>query len=369
MLKKIIWVNLIFLLGIMQIHASTICIDVHDVPVRSVVEGLARSGGLNLIVDDTVQGNITMYLSDVTVEEALTAIASSQNLYYDKSGYIYMITAGRKTEGGKELRTFDLAYASAEEARKAAQAIISDSHIRCYEETNSLVIRGNSRELAAVQNLLKKIDIPPRQVNVEVEIAALNQEAIKELGLNWDWRNAEGGPGHENSFAYTAQIHALETQGKAKILAKPHMMASNGRMAKILIGDRIPILTEHLQNGQMTTTTDYTDAGIKLIYTPWIHDDGSITAHIQAEVSTPVLVTELKAYRFMTRQAETQVRIEQGKTLVIGGLIDKEDIENFRKIPILSSLPFIGRLFRSQYTSSKETEIVIMVKAEIVKDG
>ena len=63
--------------------------------------------------------------------------------------------------------------------------------------------------------------------------------------------------------------HALETQGKAKILAKPHMMASNGRMAKILIGDRIPILTEHLQNGQMTTTTDYTDAGIKLIYTPW----------------------------------------------------------------------------------------------------
>ena len=144
-----------------------------------------------------------MYLSDVTVEEALTAIASSQNLYYDKSGYIYMITAGRKTEGGKELRTFDLAYASAEEARKAAQAIISDSHIRCYEETNSLVIRGNSRELAAVQNLLKKIDIPPRQVNVEVEIAALNQEAIKELGLNWDWRNAEGGPGHVRKYLDT----------------------------------------------------------------------------------------------------------------------------------------------------------------------
>jgi len=368
MLKKIILANFIFLSYVVQLNASTIHIYVHDVPVRSVVEGLARSGGINLIVDDTVQGNITMYLVDVTVEEALAAIASSQNLYYDKSGYIYMITAGRKTEGGKELHTFGLSYTSAEEARKAVQAIISDTHIRCHGDTNSLVVQGNSREIAAVQSLLKKIDIPPRQVNVEVEIAALNQEAIKELGINWDWRNAEGGPGHESSFAYTAQIRALETQGKAKILAKPHMMASNGRMAKILIGDKIPILTEHLQNGQTTTTTDYTDAGIKLMYTPWIHDDGSITAHIQAEVSTPVLVTELKAYRFMTRQAETQVRIQQGKTLIIGGLIDKEDIENFRKVPILSSLPFIGRLFRSHYTSSKETEIVIMVKAEIVKD-
>lgn len=349
------------------IQAEAIRVDVHDVPVRTVVEGLARSGGINLIVDDSVQGNLTMCLTGVTVQEALQAIADSQNLRYDTNGTIYTLTAGRKAATAKAIHIFPLAYAEPEEACQAVQAILPEANVRCHEGTNSLVIGGSHYDAAEVRRLIKGIDVPPRQVKVEVEVAALNQDAMRELGINWDWQTAEGGPGHQNSFAYAAQIHALETQGKARVLARPHMMASNGREAKILIGDRIPVLTEHLQNGQTTTTTEYTDAGIKLIYTPRIHADGSVTARLQAEVSTPVLVPELKAYRFVTRQAETQVRIEDGKTLIIGGLINKEDIDNFRKIPILGDLPIIGRLFRNHYVSSRETEVVIMVKTQLEK--
>ena len=87
------------------------------------------------------------------------------------------------------------------------------------------------------------------------------------------------------------------------------IMTVNGREARILIGDKIPVLVEHIKNGETTTTTEYTDAGIKLAYTPRIHPDGTLTAAVQAEVSTPVLVPEMKAYRIVTRQAETQVRM------------------------------------------------------------
>ena len=144
------------------------------------------------------------------------------------------------------------------------------------------------------------------------------------------------------------------------------MVAANGKKAHILIGDKIPVLTEHMGSGEKTTTVDYEEAGIKLTYTPRIHDNGSVTAAVEAEVSTPVYVPELKAYRIATRQAQTVVRLAPGKQLVIGGLLRKEDVENFRKVPLLGDIPILGKLFRSRYTSSKETEVVIVLSSRVL---
>ena len=88
-----------------------------------------------------------------------------------------------------------------------------------------------------------------------------------------------------------------------------------------------------------------------------------MTAAIEAEVSTPVFVNEMKAYRIATRQAKTVVRMLPGRTLVLGGLIRKEDVESLRKVPILGDIPLLGKLFRSHYTSSKETEAVILLRS------
>ena len=162
-----------------------------------------------------------------------------------------------------------------------------------------------------------------------------------------------GGAGHEG-FSFAAQIQALEEKGKASVLARPRMAALNGREASVLIGDKIPVVTEYMSGGEKTATTEYKDVGVKLRYVPRIHDDGTVTAAIEAEVSTPVFVNEMKAYRIATRQA---------KTLVLGGLIRKEDVESLRKVPILGDIPLLGKLFRSHYTSSKETEVVILLRS------
>lgn len=347
-------------------ETAALSVHVQDAPIRSVLEGLARSENLNLVLDDTVQGTMTMHLTDVTASEAIEAIAVSQNLFYDKSRSVRTITAGRKREGARTFHTWKLQYASPKDVQEAVRAVVPEADVRCHDDTNSLVVGATWQEAAAVQALLRQIDRLPQQVDVEVEIASIDKNAMKNLGVEWNWSSVQGGAGHEQLFSFNAQIQALEEKGKARILAKPHMVASNGREARIFIGDKIPVQTEYVSNGEKATTTEYKEAGIKLTYIPRIHQDGSVTASIAAEVSTPIFVNELKAYRISTRQAQTVVRMEPDKTLVIGGLISREEVESFRKVPLLGDLPLLGRLFRSQYTSAKDTEVVILLRSKVL---
>ena len=344
--------------------AGALSVQVQDVPVRSVLEGLARSAQINLIVDDTVEGTLTVHLQDVTAEEALAAIARQQNLFYEKKGAIRTMSAGRRNgkEGMKQAYVWQLQYAAPEDIAEAARALVPDADVRRHDDTNSVVIGGTGQEAAAVQQLIDELDTAPQQVDIEVEVASIDRSALRQAGVEWDWSALSGGSG-DHTFSFIAQIRALEEKGSAHILARPHMLSVNGREASILIGDKIPVQTEHLSGGEKTTTTTYEDAGIKLRCIPRIHDDGSVTSHITAEVSTPVFVPELKAYRIATRQAQTVVRMNPGETVAIGGLIRREDVESLRKVPLLGDLPLLGKLFRSKYKSSKETEVVILLRA------
>ena len=173
--------------------------------------------------------------------------------------------------------------------------------------------------------------------------------------------------GHPYTFFFQAKLAALVSSGKARVLARPNVVTMNGRPAEILIGSEIPVVVEHMENGVKTTATEYRDAGIKLSYTPRISRDDEITASIRAEVSTPYLVPEMKAYRIVTRQADTMVRLKSGDEIVIGGLIDKETSKTFRKVPILGDIPILGKLFQSRSESTEESEIVIIIRAELIK--
>lgn len=340
-------------------------VEVRDVPTRTVLEGLARSGNVNLIVDDSVKGNLTMTLHDVRLDEALQAIADSQGLYYDASGPIRTMTSHRGQDGVKNFHTWQLRYADPETLKKAVQAAVPEADVRCHEDTNTLVVGGTAQTQTAVQSLVRRLDVPSRQVDVCVEVASVDDSLLKQTGVEWNWSTVEGGADHE-VFSLAGTIHALEEKGKARILASPHMVASNGRKAHILIGDKVPVQTEHLSGKETAVSTTYEEAGIKLTYTPQIHPDNSVTAAIFAEVSTPIFVPEMKAYRIATRQARTVVRLRDGEPLVIGGLIRREEIEHFRRVPLLADLPLLGKLFRYHYCSHKNTEIVLVLKSHVL---
>ena len=134
--------------------------------------------------------------------------------------------------------------------------------------------------------------MPPRQVDVSVEIASIDDSLLKQTGIEYNWSTVEAAP--LTVFFPVRDDSCLRRTRKAKILARPHIVASNGREAHILIGDKIPVQTEHRSGQETAISTTYEDAGIKLTYTPQVHPDNSVTADLFAEVSTPVFVPELK---------------------------------------------------------------------------
>ena len=153
-------------------------------------------------------------------------------------------------------------------------------------------------------------------------------------------------------------------------MAKPRIITIPGREASIFIGDHIPVQTEKHDSGGYYTATEYLDAGIKLQYLPLISQDGKmVTAKVHTEVSTPVLISELKNYRITSRTADTHVRMFSGQTLVIGGLISEEEQNSLQKIPFLGDLPLLGKLFSNRTKRRSKIEVMLLLTPHITDAG
>lgn len=309
---------------------------------------------------------------------------------------------------------------SSNAVKKAENNYNSSRRLNVDLTTNTLCFFGTDNEAAIIRQLLKSIDVPGNQVSLEAKIIAIEKTAAKSLGIEWSWSelpqypdrshsteavtkrvvDADGkvavvterlpreaierqagngvkmggiiqfgrGPeGYPFEAYYTAKLNALLINGKANILARPNITTINGNEAIINIGGSVPVPTTAVTNSTTTTSIEYRDAGIILRYTPRVNNDGFITAAVHTEVSSPVYVADVKAYRFNKRSAHTTVRLFDGETMVIGGLIGSEESKSFSKIPLLGDLPILGRFFSSIKNSKSESEIMIFLTAHIVK--
>ncbi|MBQ1415970.1 MAG: type II and III secretion system protein, partial [Selenomonas sp.] len=160
--------------------------------------------------------------------------------------------------------------------------------------------------------------------------------------------------------------NALLSDGKADILARPNITTIQGHEAVINIGGDVPVPTQSVTDSTTTTTVTYRQAGIILRCTPRVNANGEITAQVHTEVSTPEFVTDLKAYRFQKRSADTTVRLQDGETMVIGGLIGSEDSRTMSKIPFLGDIPILGAFFKHVQHSHTESEVMIFLKAHVL---
>lgn len=235
------------------------------------------------------------------------------------------------------IQTYQLSYAQANELQETLTPLFQGK-ISVDKITNSILLQSTEEEHVKLKAMLQKLDIATKQVTLEAKIIALNQEYGKSLGVSWNWdtvpqrsnyndnennsdsKNTDNNFGgrfnfwHGYAFHFNATLNALISNGKAKILARPHIITIPGREASIFIGDHIPVQTEKHDSSGTYTATEYLDAGIKLQYTPLISQDGKmVTAKVHTEVSTPVLISELRNYRITSRTADTNVRMFSGE--------------------------------------------------------
>ncbi len=300
-------------------------------------------------------------------------------------------TQTASTNVKKYISTHRLSYARAQDVRTSLKNIFGENKLSIDPISNALLLYGNTQEEEALRNVLQQLDVATKQVTLEAKIIAVNQEDSKNLGVNWGWdkipQTAETSSNDDDSdntneyggnfkfwrgysFKFNATLNALFAKGKAKILATPSIITIPGREASIFIGDHIPVQTEKHNSTGSYTTTEYLDAGIKLTYTPIVSTDGKmVTATVHTEVSTPTLVSEMKNYRITSRTADTNVRMLNGETLVIGGLINEEEQRNFQKVPLLANIPILGELFKNRSKRKAKVEVIMLLTPHITEAG
>jgi type II secretory pathway component GspD/PulD (secretin) len=355
--------------------------------------------GIPIIADSTVSGFVTLELVDVPLEDALSRVCVpfGYTFRFMPGGYYLVGVADAKNP------TFGLLsdtiviktnYLKAETVSK----LLSDFYkpfIKADNTLNTLVVTASPEMLERIAADVKRIDIPIRQVLLEVLVIELSGDARKNLGTEWQWKG-EKPKGEDSSgtlkftanvlasvfseltYAYPAGITSflfslkpMVENGEAKIHANPRIVTMDGHQADIFLGQEQSylVLTESDSGTTVTRQRVIIKTGVTLNFLPQISPLGDITVKVEPEVSATVGFNKDGYPIISSRRANTTVRIKDGQTFVIGGLLHEFESQTVGKVPILGDIPLFGRLFRTERTEKSETEVVIMVTPHIIEEG
>lgn len=303
-------------------------------------------------------------------------------------------------------------YGDINEIKALLATLVPDVQYNVDTRQNILILEGAPGAIDQVKELLAELDRPTEQVVIDVKVVDLTEGGRKQLGVTWGSQNSPGalnttftesataqyprpteGPGvipggatrldpltaagvppftgfainalARTPFIITSNLQFLVTQNEAKVLAAPRVATQSDKDALIHIGDKFPIVYFDPRAGQFQV--QYVDIGIKLDVKPSIKADGYIVVELRPEVSTLVELVNGQYPRTAVRTINTSMRVKDGDTIVLGGLIREEDLQAVTKIPLLGDLPIIGTMFRSVNITKSRNEVVMMLTPHIMK--
>lgn len=269
----------------------------------------------------------------------------------------------------------------------------SEIRIVADKDSNTLLILANSAGYDKIEAALRKLDTPPRQVLIEVMIAEVSLTDQLSWGIEWLFTNGPRKSGKLDmgtagltqttpgfSYALTdavgtnikAVLNMLATENKVNVLSSPHIMVTDNQTAKIQVGDSVPI------QGQVTATTtgtvtsvQYLDTGVILSVTPRINSSGLVNLDILQEFSIPGSINAALANSptVSKRSAKTQVSVQSGETMVLGGLISERSSNGSGGLPLLSSIPVLGGLFGTTDRSTSKTELIVLITPRVAHNS
>lgn len=387
-----------------QEAAELVTLDYRDADLSNVLRSFAYAYHLNLVTSSDVKGKVTVSLKDVTIEDALEAILTANGLTYSRRGQIIYINPGAQEGVAIVAEPVRLSYLKAVDAQTLVRKILSPKgDIKVDEVSNTLVIADFPGTIQRVRELLKHLDVAPQQVLIEAKILDITSKDLQNLGLTLtsDWKpsgNAKGIFHRDTSFqeqlkstltvagssstlssgqlkldaltfkglSLTATIDALVRDQKAHLLASPSIAVLNNQEARIVIGEKVPFKERTQTTTGTTETTKFIDVGTTLRVTPSLNADGYITMRIHPEVSSVAALLDAGP-RITTREADTTVRIKEGETIVIAGLITQEDNRTKSHVPILGQLPGLEYVFGSRSRDHTQTELAVFITPRMVR--
>lgn len=272
-----------------------------------------------------------------------------------------------------EVKTID--YGELANIQEVISKIYPDLSLQANKLKREIIIHGKSDDVRRAIKLINKLDNPRRQVLIEARVEEVSRNELLDIGVNPEHLSRinfikdSNGSVEGLQFTWPEFLKVLESKGSAQTLANPRLMTLNGEEAKLLIGDRIPIVVEEVEEGQVTSTVEYIEAGITLEFKPWITSDNYISLEVRPQVSSIGESTYNSLPTINTREAETKIRLRDGQTFAIGGLIQDDVIESISRVPLLSDIPILGEIFKSKDTNNIKTEIIIFITPHIIQEA
>jgi general secretion pathway protein D len=373
-----------------------ITLDFRNAPLSSLLDAITRGSGINFVLDKDVRldGRATIYMKSGRVDDAIEMVLGANQLARKimdpQTVFIYPNTPEKNKEHQDQvIRVFYLSNAEAKTTAALLRTMLRIKEPFVDERSNMLVLRETPEIITLAERLVALHDVSEPEVMLEVEILEIKTSRLTELGINFP-----------NSFSLTPLsaggsaltvtglrglnssqvgvgvggllVNLRREVGDFNTLANPRIRTKSREKAKILIGDKVPVITSTASStGFVSENVSYLDVGLKLDVEPTVSPDDEVSIKLALEVSS--LAKEVRttggsvAYQIGTRNATTTLRLRDGETQLLGGLISNEDRTSSNRVPALGDLPLLGRLFSSQKDDYQRTELVLAITPRIVR--
>ena len=394
-----------------------ISLEFRDANLRSVFEVISRHANINFVFDKDVRPDLktTIAVRNTTVESAIGMLLTSNQLrnkiLNDNTILIYPNTPAKVREHQElTIKSFYLTNADVKQTLTMIRAILKTRDIFIDEKLNLLVMRDTPEAIRLAEKLIAAQDLAEPEVLLEVEVLEIKRSRLLDLGIQYPnqftvlnivpspstvtttggvvvqstnatttttqltLEGLRGGPtAGQTAVSPNPTLNLKKEDSDTNILANPRIRVKNREKARIHIGDRVPVITTtSTANVGVSASVSYLDIGIKLEVESNVYLENEVGIKVGLEVSNIVREvtssTGTLTYQVGTRSASTSLRLKDGETQALAGLINDEDRKSASKIPGLGDLPLIGRLFSNNRNDQSKTEIVLLITPRIVRN-
>ncbi|WP_045193951.1 type IV pilus secretin PilQ [Pseudomonas sp. 2(2015)] len=374
-------------------------LNFQDVEVRTVLQVLADFSGVNLVASDAVQGKVTLRLQDVPWDQALELVLRSKGLEQRKNGNVLLVAPLAELAGSAPSRRelIPIHHARATDIAELFHSLMaheaggaSHGSLSVDERTNTLVASQSPERLEELRRLIGELDVPVRQVMIEARIVEANVDFEKSLGVRWGGQVQLGkglslGGGDtfvdlgadrasssigfglvRNSALLDLELSAMERTGNGEIISQPKVVTADKETARILKGTEVPYQET---SGSGATSVTFREASLSLEVTPQITPDNRVIMVVKVTKDEPDYLNALDHVPAIRKnEVNAKVRINDGETIVIGGVYSTVQSKVVDKVPFFGDVPYVGRLFRRDVLQEKKSELLVFLTPRIMSD-
>jgi hypothetical protein len=384
-------------------EGGNISLIVREAPLNRVLEVIAHRQGVNIVTTEEAAVRVSITLRNVSLDKALSAVLGIAGFTWVEHNNIILVSrvsGGSSIDSrlqGRVLRIFELDFAAAEELEPVVRGMLSPVG-KAFVNSSNPADNRRTKEILTVEDLpaalerieqyVAQLDQPPRQVLIEARVLAVDLSDENKHGVNWhsfteiagvtlDFQSvgfatpvaSAGGPTTFATFStgnFNTLIECLKTTTDAKTLAAPKVLVINGQEARMQVGEQLGFRVTTTTETSTLENVNFLDVGVVLRVIPRITRDGSVLMHVKPEVSSGEVNAITGLPEEETTEIETDVLLQNGQGVVIGGLIQEKIVDTQNKSPWLGDRWVIGRLFQKRQFDKSRTEIIIALIPHIV---